>query len=230
MRRILPTACLLLGLAALPASADSLLERARAISKEGPSYILDMNFDYGSTDRFKMTVDQSRPEGERVIAFTPDPATLTGDAARRAERLQARTGGDVWCNRFMVNIPANARRIADAAGRATYRFTPQPGPDEDGDIARAYRHLEGTAIIDAATGYLHRFTLTAPKPFKPAVVAKVDTFSMDIACAAAPDGRTHVETFRLNLNGSAMMQAFSQTETRQVSILSPARTASAGAR
>ena len=230
MTRIVSAVCLLLGLAALPASADTLLERARAASEDGPAYILDMVFDYGSSDRFQMTVDQSRPEGERVIAMTPDPATLTGDAARRAERLQARPGGGIWCNRFMENIPASARRISEAAGKATYRFTPQPGPDEDGDIARAYRHLEGTAIIDTATGYLQRFTLTAPKPFKPVVVAKVDTFSMDIDCAAAPDGRTHIETMRLDLSGSAMMQAFSQTESRRVSILRPAVAAATGLR
>ncbi len=230
MPRLLSAACLLLGLAALPAAADTLLERARAVSKDGPAYILDMAFDYGSSERIQMTVDQSRPEGERVIAITPDPVTLTGDAARRAERLQARTGGDIWCSRFMVNIPASARRISEAADRATYRFTPQPGPDEDGDIARAYRHLEGTAILDSATGHILNFTLIAPKPFKPAVVAKVDTFSMDVDCAAAPDGRTHIETFRLDLNGSAMMQAFSQTEARRVSNLRPALAGATAAR
>ena len=35
---------------------------------------------------------------------------------------------------------------------------------------------------------------------------------MKIACARAPDGRTHVASLDLDLKGSAMMQSFSQSD------------------
>jgi hypothetical protein len=50
-------------------------------------------------------------------------------------------------------------------------------------------------------------------------VAKVEKFSMKVACKPAPDGRTHIDSLLLDLKGSAMMQPFEQKETRRVSNL-----------
>ncbi|MFN7054989.1 hypothetical protein [Hyphomonas sp.] len=230
--RLSPLTCLILTsltATALPAAADAVLERARTASKEGPPYILDMVYERGS-ERFQMTVDQSRPEGQRVTAFSPDPASLTGDAASRAERLKARTTGEIWCSGFAANIPANARRVSEAGGRATYRFTPLPGPDDSNDIASAYRHLEATAVIDTASGQIFSYQMSAPRSFKPNLAAKVDSFSLEVTCKPAPDGRTHVETYRMRLAGSAMMQSFNQDESRRISNLRPAPVSGTGSR
>ncbi|MEQ9505976.1 MAG: hypothetical protein RLO80_06865 [Hyphomonas sp.] len=216
MRRQLLASCLLLA-AALPASADTVLQKARAMSKDGPLYTFDMDVRDGA-DQFRMTVDPSQPKGQRVTDMTPALASLKGDAAKKAERLQARTEGDIWCSGFTENIPADAKRTSETAKTATFSFTPLPGKD-DGQMGDAFKHLKGTAIIDKATGGILSYEMSSPKAFKPAAVAKVDRFSLKATCKAAPDGRTHVETFALDLKGSALMKPFEQSETRRVSNL-----------
>lgn len=223
--RPLLTGLCLMGLA-LPASADGLLEKARAVSKEGPAYLFDMVFDDGA-QAFTFKVDPTRPEGERVVAITPEPSALEGEAAKRVERLKKETKGDIWCSSFTENIPAGAKRISETASAATYSFTPLPG--EDKQMRDVVKYLTGKATIDKASGAVLAFEMSAPKAFKPAMVAKVDQFSMKVACKLAPDGRSHVDTFALNLSGTAMMQAFSQTETRKVSNLKAAPQSGYGA-
>jgi len=211
---------------ALPASADALLEKARKVPKEGPAYLFDMSFDDGK-QRLNFKVDQARPEDQRVVAITPDIASLEGEAAKRAERLKSETKGDIWCNRFTEAIPVGAKRVSETGSTATYSFTPLPG--EDKNMRAMVKHLTGTAVLDKATGNVLAYELAAPKAFKPAMAAKIDTFSMKVACKAAPDGRSHVDTFTLQVAGNAMMQDFSQSETRKVSNLQAAPQSGYGA-
>ncbi|ABI76914.1 hypothetical protein HNE_0603 [Hyphomonas neptunium ATCC 15444] len=222
-RRPLLTGLLLMGLA-LPAGADALLEKARAVSEEGPAYLFDMAFDDGEQP-FTFQVDQTRPEGERVVAVTP--ASFEGDAAKRVERLKEETKGDIWCNSFTDSIPKDAKRISETARAATYSFVPLPG--EEKEMRDIVKYLTGTATLDKTTGNVLSYELTAPKAFKPAMVAKVDAFSMKVACKAAPDGRSHVDTFALKVSGTAMMKPFSQNETRKVSNLKAAPESGYGA-
>lgn len=201
---------------ALPAGADALLEKARGVSKDGPAYLFDMAFDDGD-QAFTFKIDQTRPETERVVAITPAPEGLAGEAAKRVERLKKQTKGDIWCASFADSIPANAQRLSETASAATYSFTPLPG--EDKQMRDMVKYLTGKATIDKASGQILAFEMRAPKAFKPAAVAKVDQFSLKVACKPAPDGRSHVDTFALQVSGTAMMQAFSQNETRKVSNL-----------
>lgn len=210
----------------LPASADALLEKARAASKEGPAYLFDMVFDDGG-QRLTLTVDQARPENDRVVAMTPELSKLSGEVAKRAERLKKETKGDIWCQEFTESIPASAKRVSETASTATYHFTPLPGDDKN--MRDVVKYLTGTATLDKATGNVLAYELSAPKAFKPAMAAKVDRFNMKVACKAAPDGRSHVDTFSLEVSGNAMMQAFRQSETRKVSNLKAAPQSGYGA-
>lgn len=215
MRRLI----LIAALAAtdLPASADAVLQKAKGQPNGGPLYAFDLDYSDG-TDQFRMSVDPTQPEGKRVVRFSPDPKTLKGDSAKTAERLMTRTEGKIMCSEFAANIPASAKRISETDKAVTYAFTPAPGP-QDGEMARAYKHLNGKAVIEKDTGNILSFEMVAPKAFKPMAVAKVDKMSFKVACKAAPDGRTHIDTFSFNMAGSAMMQAFQQSETRKVSNL-----------
>lgn len=218
MHRLLAVTSLVIAVA-FPASADAVLQKARSKAKDGPLYVFNVSVNDGETD-FKLTVDPSKPEGKRVTKITPAPASLKGDAAKRAEALETRTGGDIWCSRFMENIPANAKRTTETDTTATFSFTPLPGKN-DGRMGDAYKYLNGTVLIDKANGNVLRYEMTSPKPFKPAAVAKVDRFNFKVTCKPSPDGRTHIETLDLDLKGSAMMQAFEQKESRRVSNLQP---------
>ncbi len=209
------------------AVADALVGKAKRFDLSGPPYIFDVLIEDEQTT-FRLTVDQSRPKGDRVVAMSSDPAELTGEAQKRADMLRKRTQGDIWCNVFAASIPEDAKRISETETRATYAFTPIPGK-EAGQFASAYRHLDGMAVLDKASGAVLAFELTASRPFKPMAVAKVDTFEMRVACAKAPDGRTHVASLSFDLDASAMMQKVSQRERRRISQLTPLATSRLGA-
>jgi hypothetical protein len=217
---------LLTGSLCLPAGADVLLEKARTTSKEGPAYLFDMVFDDGG-QRLTLTVDQTRPESDRVVAMTPELSKLTGEVAKRAERLKKEIKGDIWCQDFTDSIPTSAKRVSETGSTATYSFTPLPGDDKT--MRDVVKYLTGTATLDKATGNVLAYELTAPKAFKPAMAAKVDRFNMKVACKVAPDGRSHVDTFTLEVSGNAMMQAFRQNESRKISNLKAAPQSGYGA-
>lgn len=218
MHRLLAASLILLS-AALPASADAVLEKARSVSKDGPLYIYDLDYNDGA-DQFRMTVDQSQPKGQRVVTFAPAVSTLDGDAAKKADKLVKSTAGDIWCSSFAENIPANARRISETASAATYSFTPLPGKQK-GQVAAAYKFLNGTATIHKATGAILAYEMVSPKAFKPLPVAKVDKLTMKVACTPAPDGRTYIDSLAFNLKGSAMMKSLDQMEIRRITNLKP---------
>lgn len=216
MRRYVFASCLLLA-AALPASADAVLQKARALSKDGPLYQFDMDVKDGA-NQFHLTVDPSQPEGQRVTQMTPALSSLKGDAAKKGKQLQELTKGDIWCSSFTENIPADAKRTSETATTATFSFTPRPGKN-DSQLGDAFKHLTGKAVVDKATGGILLYEMSAAKAFKPAAVAKVDRFSMKVVCKPVPDGRTHIDTFALDLKGSALMKPFAQNESRRVSNL-----------
>lgn len=225
--RTLVSLALGLGLAS-PAAADAILAKARAAPPDpAPLYTFSVDYDDGD-NQFMMLIDQSKPKGARVVRITPDASTLKGDAAKKADMLKKRTEGAIWCNAFAESIPADAKRVSETGETATFAFTPVPGKD-DGQIGGAYKYLNATATVAKASGAILGYEMTAPKPFKPMPVAKVDRFQMKVACAAAPDGRTYMDTMTMNLSGSAMMQAFAQTERRKVSDLKPVAVSGFGA-
>lgn len=213
--------------AALPASADAVLQKAKAMSKEGPLYAFDLDYKDGE-DRFLMKVDPSKPKGHRVVDFSPARTTLKGDTKKKADKLVANTAGDIWCSTFAANIPANAKRTAETGQTATFSFTPLPG-EQNGQVASAYKFLNATAVIDKATGGILAYEMSAPKAFKPAPVAKVDRLTLKVACKPLPDGRTHITSFAFDLKGSAMMKSLDQMETRRITNLKALSTSGFGA-
>ena len=176
-----------------------------------------MDYDDGE-NRFQLWVDQSKPEGKRVVKLNPAATGLKGDARKKADRLAEQTQGDIWCSDFAETIPASA----------TSRFTPLPGKEE-GEMASACKYLTANAVIDKATGAILAFEMISEKAFKPMAAAKIEAFSMKVACAAAPDGRMHIASLKLDLNGSAMMQPLKQRETRRITNLKPLPSGGPGA-
>jgi len=212
-------ACLTaLSLVALPAFADTPLERALTAPSDGPEYRFELSID---ADDLKGTVevDPMRPEGERLALLSPSEADLSDAGAEMLADLKAKTKGDnIWCSGFASNIPADAKLISESGEAAVYSFQPLPGEDDE-TPAKVYKHLTGRVTVSKETPSILAFEMFAEKPFKPSLAAKVDAFSMKVGCAAAPDGRTYMRDFALDLSGSALMQPFSQTERRQITKL-----------
>jgi hypothetical protein len=212
-------ACLsALSILALPAFADTPLERALAAPSDGPAYKFELSID-GDTLKGTAEVDPTRPEGERLTLLSPSEEELSDAGAEMLADLKAKTKGDkIWCSDFAGNIPADAKLISESGEAAVYSFRPLPGEDDE-TPAKVYKHLTGRVTVSKETPSILAFEMFAEKPFKPALAAKVDTFSMKVGCATAPDGRTYMRDFSLDLSGSALMQPFSQTERRQITRL-----------
>ena len=124
--------------------------------------------------------------------------------------------GDIWCAEFGKMVPENAELVSEVNGIASYMLTPQCDPGKKDEV-KLMKNLTGTIMIDTVNPAIAGFRMTAPKPFKPAMVAKVDTFDLSVSCDRAPDGRTYAKDFKMSVKGSAMMQSFEEHETRRIS-------------
>lgn len=218
---------LMSGLGAGPASADTVLEKARSFSQDGPVYLFDMDYSDG-THQFRMSVDPRRESGDMVVGVSPAADTLSSEARKKYQTLKESTEGEIWCNAFAASIPETAKRVSENGTHVSYRFTPVPEAG-DAEAEKLYKYLEGSATIDRETGAILSFGMVAPKPFKPAMAARIERFEMQADCQPAPDGRPHIHRLTLSLAGSALMQRFDESETRILSNLQHAPQAGSGA-
>ncbi|MEP1143318.1 MAG: hypothetical protein ABJH52_06335 [Henriciella sp.] len=203
---------------ALPASADPVLEMMRSLSKEGPVYAYEMSYSgEGVTATGK--IDPSQPEGDRVELYTPSMDELSDEFREGLEEIDAEADGDIWCADFAEMVPANAKATGETETAVTYAFTPIPEADADKTQQKMMKKLDGTVTLDKVDGSVLSFNMTLPAPYKPAMVAKINRFEMAANCDRAPDGRTYVQKFDFDISGSAMMQNFEETVSREITKL-----------
>ncbi len=202
----------------LPAAADPLLEMMRTHSKEGPIYAYEMSYteaEVTATGR----IDPSQPEGQRIEIYTPERDAWNDDFETGLAEMESEIDGDIWCVDFAENVPGSADLKTETETSATYAFTPKPDADADGMEKKLMKKIKGEVILAKADGAILGFSMTLPKPFKPAMIAKINVFNMSVSCARAPDGRTYVEEFAMTVSGSAMMQKFEETVSRKITAL-----------
>ena len=111
------------------------------------------------------------------------------------------------------------RRIEETDDTVQFAFTPVPGEESDDMERKILKKVKASATLSKADGQVLSFSMSLPKPFKPAMIAKINTFQLDATCVRAPDGRTYLEAMQMDVSGSAMMQAFSQTVTQRITKL-----------
>jgi len=180
------------------------------------SYQLDITVDE-FTGRARIYPD--RAIGRRVAMISPSRSELTADERDGLRDIDRDADQDFWCHNFAKRVPREgAQLVHQSASTATYRFRPLADPN-DRDDAKLMKHLVGTVTVAKEHPAILSFTLTAPESFKPALVARVDTFSLNAQCSRSPDGRTYVKSLDLNVTGSAMFQSFEDRQTRRHSAL-----------
>lgn len=202
----------------LPAAADPLLAKMKAFSSDGPLYAYEMTYDDTNVTASGQ-IDPSRPEGERIRVTSPAREDWTKDFEADIKEMDAETDGDIWCTSFAEMVPETASLLSSDEVEATYTFVPVPEADADGMERRMMKKVKGTVTLDAVDGAVLGFNMRLPKPYKPAMVAKINVFEMEARCARAPDGRTYVEDFSIEIAGSAMMQSFEENVTRRITQL-----------
>lgn len=200
------------------AMADPLLEMMGDMSAEGPLYAYETQFAWDGIPA-TARVDPSQPAGERIKILTPTESDWSDTFREELEIRDASAEGDIWCTEFGQMVPMDAMITAESDTTVTYAFTPVPEPDADRNEQKMMKQLDGTVILDRTDGAVLAFRMHLPKPYKPAMVAKINAFEMDVACARAPDGRTFIEDFKFEISGSAMMQSFEESVSRQITKL-----------
>lgn len=200
------------------ATADPLLEMMSALSDDGPRYAYETSFAW---DGIAATaeVDPSQPVGERIKILTPDESEWSKAFRQVLEERDESTDGDIWCTEFSEMVPMDASVRAQTDATVTYAFTPVPEADADRNEQKMMKQMDGTVVLDKTDGAVLAFQMRLPKPYKPAMVAKINAFEMDVTCARAPDGRTFIEKFNFDISGSAMMQSFEESVSRRISKL-----------
>lgn len=203
---------------ALSASADPILERAASVSTEGTLYAYEMTFEKND-ETITGKVDPSAPAGERIIVYTPAQENWPKDFAEGLAQMDANTDGDIWCKEFADLVPENATKATETDQTVTFEFTPLPPEDADNNQRKVMKKLEAEITLSKEDGSVLSYEAILPKPYKPAMVAKINTFRMVAECERAPDGRTYSKQFDFEIDGSAMMQDFSEKTSRTITKL-----------
>jgi len=216
-RSLLPLA--LCALLPLQVHAGTPLEDALAAPTDGPLYMFDIIIQNTDTDAM-VRVDPSKPQGERLTVISPAREDWSDDFRKLVKEMDADTDGDIWCHGFGENIPASAALVSETATKATYTFKPQPGSKPD-DLDDIYKYLTGTVVVAKDNPAILSVAMVSEKAFRPLSIAKIKDFKLKFDCSRAPDGRTHVSRVNIDFSGSAMMQAFSETERQTITNLKP---------
>ena len=197
------------------ASADSLIAAAQAKADATPLYAYEMTFLIEDTE-VQGTIDPSAPVGERIQVTTPAEDSWPDGFAERIAVLDERTTGAIWCNEFAAMVPANAERTGETDAGIEFAFTPVPGDEADDMEEKIFKRLDGRAVIDPDTAELLAYRMSLPESFKPNMMARINSFDMTVDCTPGPDGLTHIQTFSMNVAGSALGQDFGQTDRREI--------------
>ncbi|MEE9328569.1 MAG: hypothetical protein V3V30_00415 [Parvularculaceae bacterium] len=198
------------------AAPDQWLDQARNPATQGPIYSYVMNYEEGEI-KAAGRVDPSKRVGQRIIVSSPPEETWTDDFRSEISSMED-DAADIWCAEFSEAIPVNAKLDRQDDTSATYSFKPVPDPD-DKDDAKFMKHISGSVTIAKEDGAILHFSMTAPKPFKPVMIAKIQNFDLAATCARAPDGRTYIADMRINIKGKAMMQKFEESMHQTISDL-----------
>lgn len=195
-----------------PALAQTPLEKALAAAKSGPVYSYDIGY---VTPKMTATgrIDPSRPAGKRVTVTRPAKSAWTDEFKKAVAEVEKNRYKGFWCSAMATTIPASARLISQTATTATYAFRPLPDPS-DKNSAKFAKHLTGRVTVDKKTPGILAYSLTAPKSFKPAFVARITKFNLNTSCERAPDGRTYVKSSKVVVSGSAFGKSFNEKVTR----------------
>lgn len=202
----------------LPVSADPVLDMMRSLSSDGPIYAYEMTYSDAEVTANGL-IDPSQPEGQRIEIYSPSESEWSKDFRDGIEEMDAETDGDIWCAEFAELVPSDATSVSEDDASVTYAFTPNPEADADKTEKKMMKQLNGSITLAKEDGAILAFNMVLPKPYKPAMVAKINRFEMAATCDRAPDGRTYVEQFNFDISGSAMMQSFEETVSRKITKL-----------
>ncbi len=196
--------------------AERVLAMAQAHQPGGPMYVYDMEFNLDGLSVLG-TVDMSADQGERLIVTSPPASEWSEDFTRKVNDAERELESDIWCQQ-MIDDVAGYESFSVQDGAITYVVTMRTDESDKGD-AKFAKHIESTMTVSIDDGAVLNFSVHAPKPFKPALVARIKRLDISMDCNRSPDGRTFMSSMRAEVEGRAFMKKFSEVESRNISNL-----------
>lgn len=212
---------LLIG-AALPASADPLLDRliaeARTVTVESLAFQQTVRRDFnGKVETRVERFDGSRPAGSRWSLVSIDGREPTSEqVARHAREMRAR---DPAYYGRLAQLLDGAEKRRGPNGETVYHVASLKG--RGAAAGGNFAGLASRFALDATVGgdpdrpYVKRLRVYAPQPFRYRVIINVRAFEAVTEYQRQPDGRPQVVTQRFEASGAALgMRGTIRNETR----------------
>ncbi len=197
-------------------NAGSVFDMARSFPVEGPVYIYDVEFDLDGLSAAG-TVNMAAEEGERLTVSSPPREQWSEEFADEVSEFERNLEGDIWCQQMMEDI-ASYKTVTPVDDTLTYVVN--MGVDQnDKEDAKFARHVVTTITLSTHDGAVLNYSMHAPKPFRPVMVAKINRLDVNVNCERSPDGRTFAKSMRAEVEGRAFMKKFSELESRKISNL-----------
>ena len=216
--RLLPIIALALAWTTCPSQADefdadAVFAKAMAVSTGGPVYLYDVQFNLDGLVTTG-TVDLSAPDGQRLTVHTPPREEWSKEFENEVAQFERDVQGDIWCQDMMKDVDSysDVTRTGDAM---TYVVRMKVDP-HDKDDAKFSEHVVTTITLSAGDGAVLNYSVHAPKPFRPAMVAKIKRLDVNVDCERSPDGRTYAGSMSAEVEGRALMKKFSERESRKI--------------
>lgn len=166
-------------------------------------------------------IDPSLPEGKRVTII--EAIGEKADAKKIDKRMEKNADGDIWCDRMSGGAAGPVRELAPKDGSRVFAFIPVAKADAEKEEKKLYEQLTAEVLVDEPTGTVKRFTASLREPWKPAVIARIDSLHMIGECALAPNGRAYMLRNTTTVSGSALGSDFATEFTQTISNLREVR-------
>lgn len=166
-------------------------------------------------------IDPSLPEGKRVTITEAIGEKV--NANKVDKRMEKNADGDIWCDRMSGGAASPVRELAPRDGGRVFSFIPKAQEDAEKEQQKLYEQLTAEVIVDETTRTVRQFTARLREPWKPAIVAKVDSMTMVAECALAPNGRAYMARSTTSVSGSALGSDFETEFTQTISNLRQVR-------
>ena len=200
-----------LALSPAPAFADALQQQvlagARAVSSEDYAFTQMINSQRSgeAAKDYVMRYDPKRAKGARWTLITAEGRAPTAKEvsgfAKRANAVPVPSYSEIakW-------FGAPATRIATSKDSVTYRFAALPlgtikMPGQD---ISAQTSAEAVVNVAGPAPFVERVRITASKPFRIMLVAKIERFSATATYQMLPGGRPAIVANSSDLSGSMM--------------------------
>jgi len=163
---------------ALPTTLRQALSRRE--NPSGDSYRMTIR-----TDRFTavVQVDPGRPTGQRATVVTPAAAPGSKELSGIVSELDKSADRALWCDRRAADLlPREVTMASESQADVTYSFQPQPGEGASPEDAKLLRNLVATVTVSKGDSTVLGIALKSPKPFRPSLLARVESFEASITC------------------------------------------------